>query len=43
MFLSSEVRKKAVPGLEAYLDHGPVALYSMLDDIIFFLVGGGIT
>jgi hypothetical protein len=37
MFLSSEVRKKAVPGLEAYLDHGPVALYSMLDDIIFFL------
>jgi hypothetical protein len=29
-------------GLEAYLEHGPVVLYSVLDDV-FFLVGAGIT
>lgn len=41
-FLSSEIRLTAGDGLGAYLLHGPMALYSVLDDVLF-LVGTGIT
>lgn len=37
MFLSLEIRRMAGDGLGAYLEHGLVALYSVLDYVFFLL------